>query len=233
VVSNFPQSPVICIIDPAINTPEVDVFNFWSRESSLPCSYHLPSFEKGLRSLEALEARGIKIAGILVLGSASSVHDPHPFIAPLSNWLRAKITNGIPTFGICFGHQLIAHAFGGTVEFIFPERTKYSGLREVSIKPDWLWENKDLRGQLVKSHAEAVVIPPKGFTVIGSSRECAVDSMKMNDRPCWTFQTHPESTPVFIGTQGLSDHVVTKDLAFGHSIVRHFLQHCATSAPKK
>jgi GMP synthase-like glutamine amidotransferase len=229
VASNSLHSPVICIIDPAIRTPEVDVFNFWSRESTLPCSYHLPAFEQGIRSLEALEARGTKIAGILVLGSASSVHDPHPFIAPLSNWLRTKIMDGIPTFGICFGHQLIAHAFGGTVEFIFPERTKYSGLREVNIKADGLWDDKSLRGTLVKSHAEAVVISPKGFTVIGSSAECPIDAMKMNDRPCWTFQTHPESTPVFVGTQGLQALVTPQDLPFGHSIIRHFLHRCLSN----
>ena len=57
---------------------------------------------------------------LIVTGSPAGAYDPLPWIAPLEAFLRAN--DRVPMVGICFGHQIMAQAFGGKV-------------RQVSIAP--------------------------------------------------------------------------------------------------
>ena len=52
-------------------------------------------------------------AGVIVTGSAAMVPDRHPWSERSATWLREAAHAGLPLFGICSGHQLIAHALGG------------------------------------------------------------------------------------------------------------------------
>ncbi len=52
---------------------------------------------------------------ILITGSSAGVYDQLDWIAPLEDFVRAAYAMRIPMAGICFGHQLIAQALGGTV----------------------------------------------------------------------------------------------------------------------
>ena len=54
-------------------------------------------------------------AGIIVTGSGAMVSDRAPWSEACAEWLRAAIGQGRHVFGICYGHQLIAHALGGEV----------------------------------------------------------------------------------------------------------------------
>jgi len=59
------------------------------------------------------------VAHIVMLGSTSSVYDEgeaHAWIGEELTWLRRADAAGVPVLGICFGGQLLAAAFGGTVE---------------------------------------------------------------------------------------------------------------------
>ena len=55
------------------------------------------------------------IDGVIIMGSASMVSDGAEWIETTSVWLRALAAAQIPILGVCFGHQLLAHAFGGMV----------------------------------------------------------------------------------------------------------------------
>lgn len=52
---------------------------------------------------------------ILVTGSPCSVHDEHDWIARLADLVREANERRLRIIGSCFGHQLVARAFGGEV----------------------------------------------------------------------------------------------------------------------
>lgn len=55
------------------------------------------------------------LAGILVTGSHAMVTEHHPWSERSAEWLVQAAGAGIPTLGVCYGHQLLAYAFGGQV----------------------------------------------------------------------------------------------------------------------
>jgi GMP synthase (glutamine-hydrolysing) len=55
------------------------------------------------------------VAGIVVTGSAAMVTDHEPWSERVAHWLREAASCNIPILGICYGHQLLAYALGGTV----------------------------------------------------------------------------------------------------------------------
>ncbi|MBT8410772.1 MAG: type 1 glutamine amidotransferase [Octadecabacter sp.] len=117
----------------------------------------------------------------LVSGSRHGAYEVHPWIPPLEALLRQIRDAGQPLVGICFGHQIIAQAFGGTVE-------KFAG--------GWSIGRKDYRINgipvaLNAWHQDQVTGLPDGATVIGASDFCANAVITYGDH-ILTMQPHPE-----------------------------------------
>lgn len=53
-------------------------------------------------------------AAYIITGSPAGAYDPLPWIPPLEAFLRA-VRGRAQLVGICFGHQVMARAFGGVV----------------------------------------------------------------------------------------------------------------------
>ncbi|PLX96495.1 MAG: GMP synthase [Desulfuromonas sp.] len=56
-------------------------------------------------------------AGLLITGSHAMVTDELPWSLALEEWIRVLLREEIPLFGICYGHQLLAKAAGGVVDY--------------------------------------------------------------------------------------------------------------------
>ncbi|MFD1912257.1 type 1 glutamine amidotransferase [Halodurantibacterium flavum] len=130
--------------------------------------------------------------GWLITGSRHGAYEDHPFIAPLSDFIRRCYAEGVPLVGICFGHQIIAQALGGRVE-------KFAG--GWSVGP----QTYDFQGTpltLNAWHQDQVVELPEGATVIASTDFCTNAALVYGDRAL-TVQPHPEFSAGFI--KGLMD----------------------------
>lgn len=53
----------------------------------------------------------------LITGSPAMVTDREPWSERTADWIREAAAFGLPMFGICYGHQLLAHALGGSVDY--------------------------------------------------------------------------------------------------------------------
>ncbi len=213
----------IAIIDPAVNLAETDCFNQLALQSPLPLSYHLPKLA-GMDSLNNLSG---EIAAIVILGSASSVNDGHPWQLAMNSWLLPRLRSGIPALGLCYGHQLIAHLFGGKVDFLFADRHKHLGFRKVNLSSHSLWDHTNNEALLAVSHKEAVLTCPPDFEIVGSSPEVAIDAIAHKTLPIWGFQSHPESTVSFLHSQGIREADPENKLQDGKRIVANFLRRVA------
>ncbi|MEQ8442829.1 MAG: hypothetical protein RIM33_15660 [Alphaproteobacteria bacterium] len=132
----------------------------------------------------------------LITGSAFGVYDPEPFIPRLFDFVRGAADAGIPMVGICFGHQVIAHALGGHAAK--SDKGWGVGAHEYSFRerPDWL---KDTAGNFSTyvSHQDQVETAPPGATVLAGSDFCPNAMLAIGDR-ILTLQSHPEMPSAYV-----------------------------------
>ena len=60
-----------------------------------------------------MDVRGLD--GMVITGSPRSLVDPEPWMEEAAETVRRAHAAGVPTLGVCFGHQLVAYAFGARV----------------------------------------------------------------------------------------------------------------------
>jgi GMP synthase-like glutamine amidotransferase len=130
----------------------------------------------------------------LVTGSRHGVYDGLPWIAPLKAFLRDCVAAGVPVVGICFGHQVLAEALGGTVDK--SDRGWGLGVQdyEVAARPGWMAGLPD-RFAVRALHQDQVVRLPERATVLARSGHCPYAALAYGDpeRPtAISLQPHPE-----------------------------------------
>jgi GMP synthase (glutamine-hydrolysing) len=211
------------IIDPALRTPELECLNSITLSAPLPVTYHLPAMF-GLNSLreETLDT----VRGIIILGSASTVNDRAAWQIDLEVWLKPVLERRIPTLGLCYGHQMLAHLFGGRIEYMFADLTKHKGFRVVSVDATGPW--KKSQGSLVVSHNEHVTVVPSSMKVIAKSSAVAVDGLAHKELPVYSFQAHPEATRAFLKNQGIEQPQDVQCFDFGTELIASFLSFAVT-----
>ena len=128
--------------------------------------------------------------GYVITGSRESVYADLPWIARLSDYVRTLHEARRKTVGVCFGHQLIAHALGG--ETRAADAGWGVGVHRMRIVGDAPWMQPALRAvSLLSSHKDQVVRAPPGARLLGSNDFCPIGSFALGDH-LLTFQGHPE-----------------------------------------
>jgi len=134
------------------------------------------------------------LEAILITGSAAGVYDDLDWIAPLERFVRAAYDAMIPTAGICFGHQLMAQALGGTVRK--SEKGWGIGRHVYDVVPN----NGVIDGDKIAvaaSHQDQVIEPPTGATTIFHSAFTPHAGLLYANGAAMSVQPHPEFTPAF------------------------------------
>lgn len=135
-----------------------------------------------------LPQAGIGVDAFVISGSSASVTDGLGWAIALENWLRA---NEKPIAGLCFGHQVMASAFGGHVE-----RSSKGwgwGLHRYDLlcRRDWI-DAAATEITLPAAHEDQVVkLGPTGRVLAGSGF-CPIAIVDYTDRPAISVQAHPE-----------------------------------------
>jgi GMP synthase-like glutamine amidotransferase len=127
--------------------------------------------------------------GWLITGSKFGVYEDHDWIAPLEDFLRRTYAAGVPIIGVCFGHQILAQALGGTV-------VQYPGGWSVGAVDYQLPDSPD-GGAIMAWHRDQVVELPEDAEVIGQSDFCQYAMLAYGDRAL-SIQPHPEFTAEFL-----------------------------------
>jgi len=141
--------------------------------------------------------------GIILSGGPASVFAPQ---APLS---PPEIFHlGIPTLGICYGMQLMAHLLGGKVDraanreygkselFIDDAEDLFAGLSNASPIQVWM------------SHSDRLESPPPGFRSIAHSPNSPIAAMKNLELRAYGVQFHPEVVHTPLGKEILKNFLL-------------------------
>lgn len=132
-------------------------------------------------------------AGVIVTGSAAMVTDRHDWSERSAGWLREAAHEGMPLLGICYGHQLIAHALGGQVGN--NPNGREMGTVHLDLHPpaaqDPLFAGLPARIPAQATHLQSVLRLPDGATVLAKSGQDAAHAFRWGER-VWGLQFHPE-----------------------------------------
>ncbi|MBI5515108.1 MAG: glutamine amidotransferase [Deltaproteobacteria bacterium] len=135
------------------------------------------------------------VGAVLVSGSPESVYDPLPWVPAWAGFVREVVcARGVAFLGVCFGHQLLAHALGGevtrnplgremgTVSLELTERGRGSALfRGITGVP-----------RVQVTHRDTVLRPPPGAELLAVSAGDRCQAFRVGT--AYGVQFHPEVT---------------------------------------
>jgi GMP synthase (glutamine-hydrolysing) len=138
--------------------------------------------------------------GLILSGGPSSV-----YAADSPDFNPAILTMDKPMLGLCYGHQLICHQLGGSVE---PGDTMEFGAAQLRVK-EARGVLAGLEGQELvwMSHRDSVQKPPEGFSVLADTDDCPVAAMGNEARRIYGLQFHPEVTHTVSGMKILDNFI--------------------------
>ena len=138
------------------------------------------------------------LAGIVITGSPAMVSARLDWSERTARWLRQAVQTNTKVLGVCYGHQLLAHALGGIAG------PNPAG-RQIGTVDSQIIDNMDndpLLGYLPKqfsaqtSHAEVVLDLPPGAQRLATSPLDDNFAIRFAEN-AWGVQFHPEfSAPV-------------------------------------
>lgn len=146
---------------------------------------------------EPLPAAGT-FSGAVISGSWAMVTDREEWSECTADWLREIIPAGVPVLGVCYGHQLMAYALGGKVDY-HPQGSEVGQIAVTlndSALNDPLLSGLPISFDTFLSHEQSVLELPKGAAVLGASSHDPHQIIRYSPT-AFSVQFHPEfSAPV-------------------------------------
>lgn len=132
----------------------------------------------------------------IITGSWAMVSDRLPWSEKTAEWIRDAMAIQMPLFGVCYGHQLMAWALGGDVEY--HPQGREAGTQTVYLNA--AAANDPLLSHLTEpfpahlTHRQTVTRLPEGASVLASSAHDNHQIVRYGPRAV-SVQFHPEMTP--------------------------------------
>lgn len=180
----------------AVSSPESSTVYVVRNEVDPACEYHCDAVAEHVPTAEEIDyAAGDRVpldeaAAVVLTGSTAGVYesDDRGWITEQEALVRDLVDRGIPTLGICFGHQVANSALGGTVEHVGRTAT----LVEVELADDPVFAG--VEPVVVSLHSDVVTEPGDDMDVVASADHARVFGTAHRTAPLWTVQFHPEIT---------------------------------------
>ncbi|MEP1214422.1 MAG: glutamine amidotransferase [Marinobacter sp.] len=131
--------------------------------------------------------------GIVITGSPAMVSDREPWSEQTGDWLAHAVRAEIPLLGVCYGHQLLAHALGGEVGF--HPRGRETGTHTVELldaaSDDPLLQGLPRQFPAQLTHRQSVLRLPDDAVLLARNEFEPHQAFRLG--PCaWGVQFHPE-----------------------------------------
>ena len=144
----------------------------------------------------------VDVDAVVCSGSRRNVTMWEDWMDSAASLMRVASTSGMPTLGICFGHQLLCKSLGSKV---IRAESMSSGVWDLSLNEagirDELFELREERegGPVVLySHQDHVTTVPECCELLGSAEHNFVTAVRVigsdgKKMPAWGLQFHPEA----------------------------------------
>lgn len=167
--------------------------------------FHVVAYDYGVKRniLRMLTSRGCKVTVLPAQATAADAlaykpdgiflsngpGDPAPCDYAISA-ISTLVETGIPTFGICLGHQLLALATGAkTLKMKFGHHGANHPVQDVVTKKVYI------TSQNHGFSVDAETLPPNVITTHVSLFDGSLQGIALTDKPAFSFQGHPEASP--------------------------------------
>jgi carbamoyl-phosphate synthase small subunit len=167
--------------------------------------FHVVAYDYGVKRniLRMLVSRGCKVTVLPAQTSAAEAlaykpdgvflsngpGDPAPCDYAISA-IKTIVDSGVPTFGICLGHQLLALASGAkTIKMKFGHHGANHPVQDVETKRVYI------TSQNHGFAADAATLPANIKTTHVSLFDGSLQGIARTDKPAFSFQGHPEASP--------------------------------------
>jgi GMP synthase (glutamine-hydrolysing) len=185
----------ILVVQPELDDPP-HLFGQWLTEAGATLEVCHPYAGDEVPTLDGY-------AGLLVMGGAPSANDDEllEWMGPVKDLIRDAVAEGVPSLGICLGHQLMGAALGGRVT---PNpRGQQVGLLPVgwteAAHQDRLFSGLATPRLGVQWNNDLVVEAPAGAVVLAQTPEHEIQVARYGPS-AWGVHLHPEVDETVVGT---------------------------------